>query len=897
MKPNPQLILHLALLTLTTQASLIGPARRAGRNDQKPRAHDYARDTRDTRDTSTANCACGYYIPETKLIFTHRVILDPTALDAYNLASGLAKQGWAASNYQLASSPKNINYTSANIRLNTASKALDLYVSGGLSSRKIIASAELGTAIETIRYGSFRFNIKTSSVPGACHGMFFYKDDNNEIDVEILTSHIHNSAVAQDPGIPKPGLQLTVQPLTAGQSARNYRVVPFDGMFDPTKGFREYRFDWTKSGVKYYINGQTYTYSSFTPNAAGQIIVNNWSNGDPYSPTKAANDFPRARHFDSRAALQKMEESKSSKAVEGGDLIIHQQESPIVPVYHDETQFVHEDDTPTEEDLRTLRRVAGKVPWTAYSIAFVELCERFSYYGTTQVFTNFIQQPLPSNSRTGAGRIVQKSGALGLGQRTSTSITNFNAFWAYLMPLFGAYVADRHWGRYKTIMVSIVFSMVGHILLIIAALPDVIARPKASFGVLIVGIVIMGGGTGGFKSNISPLIAEQYKQEKKQVITLPSGERVIVDPVLTISRIYMYFYMMINIGALVGQVTMVYAEHYVGFYLSYLLPTVMFSLCPIILAVCRKNYVKTPATYSVLSRAARLMAFASRGKWSINPIRTYKNLNDGMFWENVKPSKIPLEERPVWMTFDDEWVDEVSRGIKACTVFLYYPLYWITYNQINGNLTSQAAVLNTHGLPNDILSNLNPFSLIILIPIFDLFLYPGLRKIGFNFTPIKKITFGFITGVMAMIWAAVLQYYIYQKSPCGYHAADSKCPPADINVWAQTGSFVLIAISEIFASITGLEYAYTKAPTNMKSLVTSVFLVMSAFSTAIGFAFVTLSNDPLLVWNYIVAAIIATLGAICFWFQFRDLDRDEDRLNDLVKTSYVGGVGGDLKGE
>lgn len=40
---------------------------------------------------------------------------------------------------------------------------------------------------------------------------------------------------------------------------------------------------------------------------------------------------------------------------------------------------------PTEEEERTLRRVSDKVPWTAYTIAFVELCERFSYYGTTAV--------------------------------------------------------------------------------------------------------------------------------------------------------------------------------------------------------------------------------------------------------------------------------------------------------------------------------------------------------------------------------------------------------------------------------------------------------------------------------------------------------------------------------
>lgn len=43
----------------------------------------------------------------------------------------------------------------------------------------------------------------------------------------------------------------------------------------------------------------------------------------------------------------------------------------------------------------------------------------------------------------------------------------------------------------------------------------------------------------------------------------------------------------------------------------------------------------------------------------------------------------------------------------------------LCYNQLNNNLTSQAAVMTRHGVPNDILSNLNPLSLIIFIPIFD----------------------------------------------------------------------------------------------------------------------------------------------------------------------------------
>lgn len=38
------------------------------------------------------------------------------------------------------------------------------------------------------------------------------------------------------------------------------------------------------------------------------------------------------------------------------------------------------------------------------------------------IVVNFIQRPLPIGSSTGAGKIVQKSGALGMGQRASTGL-------------------------------------------------------------------------------------------------------------------------------------------------------------------------------------------------------------------------------------------------------------------------------------------------------------------------------------------------------------------------------------------------------------------------------------------------------------------------------------------
>lgn len=101
-------------------------------------------------------------------------------------------------------------------------------------------------------------------------------------------------------------------------------------------------------------------------------------------------------------------------------------------------------------------------------------------------------------------------------------------------------------------------------------------------------------------------------------------------------------------------------------------------------------------------------------------------------------------------------------------------------------------------------------------------------------------------------------------------------PFVDLSVWIQTPSFVLVAVSEILASITGLEYAFTKAPKSMRSLVMvspcsvlakdarqsdpisfsqSVFLFQSAIASALGQAFLPLSADPLLVWNYGVSRL------------------------------------------
>jgi proton-dependent oligopeptide transporter, POT family len=105
--------------------------------------------------------------------------------------------------------------------------------------------------------------------------------------------------------------------------------------------------------------------------------------------------------------------------------------------------------------------------------------------------------------------------------------------------LFAGWIADTKWGRFKTIQVSIAVAMFGHIIIIVSAIPSVIANPNGALGCFSVGLIFFGIGVGGFKPNISPMMAEQLTSKPMHVETLKSGERIIIDPALTTQRMFM----------------------------------------------------------------------------------------------------------------------------------------------------------------------------------------------------------------------------------------------------------------------------------------------------------------------------------------------------------------------
>lgn len=179
--------------------------------------------------------------------------------------------------------------------------------------------------------------------------------------------------------------------------------------------------------------------------------------------------------------------------------------------------------------------------WTAIAMCLVELSERASYYGVKQLFSNFVRGPLPKGGNgTGAvakgeAGVDQSSGALGMGSVPASAVTNLFTFLAYVIPILGAIVSDTKWGRFKTICVGTFIGFVAHVLLVIPAIPKVIAGGHA-FIPFIISVIILAFASGFIKPCLGPLLCDQSPVKKPVIRINKKGERVVLDPQTTVAR-------------------------------------------------------------------------------------------------------------------------------------------------------------------------------------------------------------------------------------------------------------------------------------------------------------------------------------------------------------------------
>jgi hypothetical protein len=94
----------------------------------------------------------------------------------------------------------------------------------------------------------------------------------------------------------------------------------------------------------------------------------------------------------------------------------------------------------------------------------------------------------------------------------------------YITPLFGAYIADAHWGRFKTICWAVVIALIGHIILIVSAVPGVIEK-KSAVAPFVIALIVMGFGSSSFYSMLDQ--AKESRNGNVQVKHLSSGRGTI----------------------------------------------------------------------------------------------------------------------------------------------------------------------------------------------------------------------------------------------------------------------------------------------------------------------------------------------------------------------------------
>jgi POT family proton-dependent oligopeptide transporter len=91
----------------------------------------------------------------------------------------------------------------------------------------------------------------------------------------------------------------------------------------------------------------------------------------------------------------------------------------------------------------------------------------------------------------------------------------------------------------------------------------------------------------------------------------------------------------------------------------------------------------------------------------------------------------------------------------------------------------------------------------------------------------------------------------------------------------------MTALSEVLAYVAGMEYAYTKAPKSMRSIVSSLFLLTCTIGSMLGITLSPVSKDPKVLVEYTSLSGVMLVTAVLFLLAFCGLqevqqDRGED---------------------
>jgi POT family proton-dependent oligopeptide transporter len=209
------------------------------------------------------------------------------------------------------------------------------------------------------------------------------------------------------------------------------------------------------------------------------------------------------------------------------------------------------------------------------------------------------------------------------------------------------------------------------------------------------------------------------------------------------------------------------------------------------------------------------------------------------------------------------------------------------------NLISQAGSMRLSGIPNDLPQAFSGVACIIFGPLIQI-LYSFLAKRRIPFGPIARLVTAFVFCALSMSYAAIVQHLIYSSRPCyerplacATTSGNARRIPNDISIWVQVPVYFLLAIGEILGFVTAFEYAYSKAPKDMKAVVMAFSQLTAGLASVLGMAVSPAAKDPNMVVMYACLAGLMAGSAAVFWWWFKGLD--EERSDGLAGYVEDGG--------
>lgn len=207
----------------------------------------------------------------------------------------------------------------------------------------------------------------------------------------------------------------------------------------------------------------------------------------------------------------------------------------------------------TTEPTAAERNPSGKTffgqPGPLANLFSVELWERFSFYGMQGILLIYMY-------------FTVADGGLGIDEAVATGIVGAYGGMVYVFCIVGGWVADRLLGSERTMFISGVLIMCGHIAL--ALVPGI---PGLALGLVLVGL-----GSGGLKANVANLVGNLYTRG---------------DPRRDAG--FSIFYMGINIGGLIGPLLTGLTAQEWGFHFGFGLAAIGMAIGLTQYALTRKN--------------------------------------------------------------------------------------------------------------------------------------------------------------------------------------------------------------------------------------------------------------------------------------------------------------------